>query len=521
MFSYRVWYRHFMRPVALGVAIVVAAGLISGGQDSTTAAPFAVVFGGVALADDDNGGDSDSDGGRDNGGRNTGGANQGGNDPGGDRIIFTRPRTTQPRVQRQRRVTRPRRVQRQRPVRRRAVRQRPRVVRAAPVPALPVQIPDELVALNIGAPALAALVADGYTVLQSVELSVLPGPLVRLSVPDGTDLETARQAVRDAAPDAVIDFNHVYTPSAIAECEGLACPNLGLVRWPVTDERANCGNGLTVGMIDTGVNPDHIAFSAADVELISLLDGPKRQSKESHGTAVAALFVGSGDGRIQGLLPQAKLIAVDAFQNDERGRVRSDAFRLVAAMELVLEKGAHVANLSLSGPANAVLEKAVEGALDQDVALVAAVGNEGPRAPAAYPAAYEGVVAVTAIDDSRRVYRRAIRGEHVDFSAPGVKVWTAASLRGAKPRTGTSFAAPFATAALGLAIMKKDGDVDRAVGHLQEMAEDLGEDGRDPVFGWGLINGAGLCGPADPTTPTAAATPPDDAPEDTAAEREG
>lgn len=520
MFSFCAYYWHMTRPVALGVAVLVAAGLVSGGQDGTGTTPVAAVFGGVALADDD-------DGGSDDGGRNSGGANQGGNDPGGDRIIFTNPRNTRPaarpRVQRQRRVTRPRNVQRQRPVRRRAVRrQRPRVVQAAPVPALPVQIPDELVALNVSAPALAALVADGYTVLQSVDLTILPGPLVRLAVPDNIDLETARQAVRDAAPEAVIDFNHVYTPSAIAECEGLACPNLGLVRWPVTGGRATCGNGLTVGMIDTGVNPEHIAFSDADVELISLLEGPERQSKESHGTAVAALFVGSGDGRIQGLLPQAKLIAVDAFQNDAKGRVRSDAFRLVAAMELILEKGAHVANLSLSGPANTVLEKAVGEALDRDVALVAAVGNEGPRAPAAYPAAYEGVVAVTAVDDSRRVYRRAIRGEHVDFSAPGVEVWTAASLRGAKPRTGTSFAAPFATAAVGLAIMKKDGDVERAITHLQEMAEDLGEAGRDRVYGWGLINGAGLCAPTEAPAPTAAATPPADAPEDpTVAEREG
>ena len=82
--------------------------------------------------------------------------------------------------------------------------------------------------------------------------------------------------------------------------------------------------------------------------------------------------------------------------------------------------------------------------------MIAAAGNDGPRAEPAYPAAYDSVIAVTAVDRSGTIYRRAIRGAHVDLAAQGVEVWTAASVKGARWKTGTSFAAPYVTAAVAL-----------------------------------------------------------------------
>lgn len=125
----------------------------------------------------------------------------------------------------------------------------------------------------------------------------------------------------------------------------------------------------------------------------------------------------------------------------------------------------------------------------------AAAGNKGPQAEPVYPAAYEEVIAVTATDKQKRPYRRAGRGEHIDLAAHGVEVWTAASIQGARPRTGTSFAAPFVTSAI--ALMKaanpeltSDGIRDALTGS----AEDIGEPGKDPIFGWGILNARAICG---------------------------
>ena len=97
-------------------------------------------------------------------------------------------------------------------------------------------------------------------------------------------------------------------------------------------------------------------------------------------------------------------------------------------------RGVQVTNLSLSGPPNALLEQLLRRLAEGGIVIVAAAGNEGPKAGPAYPAAYADVIAVTAVDRMKRPYRRAGRGEHIDLSAPGVDIWTAASISGARTK---------------------------------------------------------------------------------------
>ncbi len=248
---------------------------------------------------------------------------------------------------------------------------------------------------------------------------------------------------------------------------------------------------MTIGLVDTAINPGHAAFDGK-VEVVRLSDGELPESGRQHGTAVAALLVGSADSRTPGLLPSAKLIAVDAFHRATRQDDRADVYDIVRALDLLAGRKVDVMNLSLSGPANAVLERLVHKIGDQ-IAVVAAAGNQGPEAQPVYPAAYPEVFAVTAVDWRKRAYRRAGRGEHIDLAAPGVEVWAAASISGARLKTGTSFAAPFVTAAAALAKssgMKTVADIHDA---LARSAEDLGDLGKDHIFGWGLLNASALC----------------------------
>ena len=230
------------------------------------------------------------------------------------------------------------------------------------------------------------------------------------------------------------------------------------------------------------------------METIRLAADVLPHSGRQHGTAVAALLVGRSDGRTPGLLPNAQLIAVDAFRDAGRAGDLAEAYDLIRALDLLAKRDVSVINLSLAGPGNLLLERTVTLLTDRGVTLVAAVGNDGPRAEPLYPAAYAPVVAVTAIDRSKRPYRRAVRGDHVDLAAPGVSVWTAASVKGARAKSGTSFAAPFVAAA---AAILKAANPQMPSSEIAEMlarsAEDLGEPGKDPIFGWGLLNAGGLC----------------------------
>ena len=146
-------------------------------------------------------------------------------------------------------------------------------------------------------------------------------------------------------------------------------------------------------------------------------------------------------------------------------------------------------NVSLVGPENRALKAVVDGLLARGHVIVAAVGNDGPARPVGYPAAYEGVVAVTSVDIERRVQVDANRGPEIAFAALGVDVTVASLDKSYGMATGTSFAAPLIAARLALRMGRPDVAASlRAQQELRAEAVDLGAPGRDDIFGYGFID---------------------------------
>ncbi len=377
---------------------------------------------------------------------------------------------------------------------------------------------SEVVALDLADAQIAQLVSQGYRVLEQADLSVTASRLVRLQVPTGTSLEDARTAIAAVQGTAAADFNHFYRPGTSRPdthqpdthqpdthqpdtgpaCDELWCKAPNLIKWPVGETTVEqCTIDSDIGLIDTGINTEHEALKDSRIEVIRTAPDANARSGAQHGTAVAVLLVGSTKTRAQGLLRDARLIAVDAFHQAGANDERTDVFTLVRSLDLLADRDVSIINLSLSGPANRLLETMVRTLRARGIHLVAASGNGGPGADPAYPAAYPGVIAVTAIDSGKRVYRRAGQGAHIDFSAPGVNVWTAASIRGARTKTGTSFATPFVTAVAATAIDRAPGEppsYEALKAALAAVSEDLGAEGHDPVYGHGLIQMPSDCG---------------------------
>lgn len=425
----------------------------------------------VALADDDGGGGDDG-GGDDDGG------NGGSADDDDDSPAFSKVRPTK-NFNRQKRNYR-------------AVLREQR--RAAP--ALPRFARSELVVRNLDSAILARLTAAGYVVLEQASLGSTGQIVHRLRVPARLTLTQARADIAGSSPQAAVDFNHYYQPNADDDCVATQCLARHMIGWaPMGESATACSSGIHIGMIDTAINTDHDALSGSRIEVKRLTNETLPLSGKQHGTAVAALLVGDPSGRSPGLLPGAELIAVDTFHRFRGQSDVTDVYTLVKALDFLDSRSVKIINMSLTGPANAVLEKTIKRLSEKGIVLVAAAGNDGPGAKPVYPAAYADVVAVTAVDRQKRPYRRAVRGPHIDLAAPGVDVWIAASVEGSRPRTGTSFATPFVTAAIALA-QKREPDVrtDAVLSRVTSAAEDLGTPGKDDIFGWGLLNPRGLCG---------------------------
>jgi hypothetical protein len=358
---------------------------------------------------------------------------------------------------------------------------------------------DEIVVQGLTGAQLQALQQRGYRVLQE-----RPGGLRRLRVPSGAPLDRALAETRALDAGAVADRNHLYRPGNTS-CGDNRCRSAQLIAWP---RAPGCSGSVPLGLIDTGVDLMHPALRGQAIESLSVRSADRKPARPDHGTAVASVLVGARGSAVPGLLPGARLIAVDAFHRRVAQGERMDAFDLAVALRLMSERDVAVVNLSFTGPPNALVERAVREASARGVVLVAAAGNDGPHAAPRYPAAYPGVIAVTAVDAQLRVYRRAGRGTHIAFAAPGVGVWAAnaGSAGSASEKTGTSYAAPFVTAAIGLLKSSPRPASADVAAALRASARDLGVPGHDPVFGHGLIQAAALCAGSGPSAAGESAT---------------
>ena len=172
---------------------------------------------------------------------------------------------------------------------------------------------------------------------------------------------------------------------------------------------------------------------------------------------------------------------------DETGR--SDTFRVAGAILLAVDQGARVINMSLGayGDSN-ILRQAVKHAHDHGVVLVAAAGNDG-AGQVAYPAAYDGVLAVAAVDALGQPAAFSNYGPQIDIAAPGVGVpvaWTGDQFASV---SGTSFSAPLVSAALAMVLQQNPRlSGTEAVRILLDNANEAAIPGKDAYVGDGILN---------------------------------
>lgn len=325
------------------------------------------------------------------------------------------------------------------------------------------------------------LESRGFEVRAREEVDLLDQVMLRVSPPAGQDLLSSRELLLEVVPESQIDYNHLYQPQARFRRQAGGVNPLAAMPLSQAQQREQ----PKIGLIDTSVIKSASAFAKSNLVTRDFVNSRNRRPSQ-HGTAIATILVGQSKN-YTGLLPRAQLYAASVFEIlPGRGSTASTA-SLVRALNWMVKHQVPVVNMSLTGPRNAILQRAIDRARASNVLVVAAIGNNGPTARPLYPAAYENVISVTAVDTNNRVFRRANRGRYLDFSAPGVGIlhYTPAGKLGTS--TGTSIAAPFAAAAISLAKGNSHKVSAKALRETQGNAIDLGVPGRDSVYGFGLI----------------------------------
>nr|MBA4769293.1 S8 family serine peptidase [Sphingobium sp.] len=312
------------------------------------------------------------------------------------------------------------------------------------------------VILMLGGDAQAAdkLRALGFASRRAETFGNLDLSAVELMVPDGMRLSDALPLLRQQVPDATFTADQLHFPAGNA-----AKPP------PAAQGRGAADIRTAVGVIDGGVGP-------AVPTKASRGFATGAPTASNHGTAIASLLRHAG---VQ------SIISADVYGRDPAG---GSALAIVRALDWMQGQRVPVVSISLTGPGNPLLARAVAACVAKGMVITAAVGNDGPGAPPVFPASYPSVLAVTGVDGRNRVLIEAGRATHLDYAAPGADM-KAMDARGRWVSVrGTSYAAPLVAARA--AAMKDSG---RPLSALDGEARDLGAKGADPAYGRGLLCG--------------------------------
>lgn len=323
--------------------------------------------------------------------------------------------------------------------------------------------------------AIPAVRRAGYTLLSERRMESLQQTMVRVRVRDGQSVEQLMDSLRQLVPGARVAPNHVFNPSQ--QRPVAAFPDGYGARSGTATSRLTVVAGIDIGVIDTGADTGNARLRPLVQATRGFATGGYQP--RPHGTAVAQLAA----------LPGTTLAIADVFGIDGRNQLVAPAEQIAAALDWMGSQHAKVINISIEGPYNAVLELVVQDVLAHGAAIVAPAGNGGPAAPPAYPAAFAGVVAVTALDERGRIYRRATRGDYVQFAALGSYGLDQNVVETPVALAGTSFAAPVVAAE----IMRRWRDEPNAgretiLAAMRAAASDMGAPGHDPIYGWGRID---------------------------------
>jgi len=294
---------------------------------------------------------------------------------------------------------------------------------------------------------------------------------------------------------------------------------------------SNVGNRM-VCIIDSGYDLGHVDLPGASVVTGSddLGVQPWFEDDNSHGTHVAGTIAALGNNGLgvigvnrNGLLP---IHIVRIF--DETGQTYSSD--TVADVQACINAGANVINMSFGRSDDQTLPYGFSGPLEferqafdkfysEGTLLIAAAGNEGTDSYN-WPASYASVMSVAAVDENKQVADFSQRNDAVDIAAPGVNVASTVTNDDYAFYSGTSMASPHVS---GVATLVWSNYPDKSAQEIWQAliasAEDLGQEGRDNLYGYGLVQAAAamdfLAGgdsvaaptPSSPTDPTPSPVP--------------
>lgn len=322
-----------------------------------------------------------------------------------------------------------------------------------------------------------------------VPLALLDGVIVRLRLKQGQSLD-ALLAGLSADPDVELaQPNYDYRVSQKTTSPPTAPQYAGETIRLEEAHRTARGKGVMIAVIDTGIDTGHPELADAIAGIFDAV-GSGPATAELHGTEIAGIL--AARDKLTGVAPEAKLLSVRAFSGGKAKPAQSSSFQLLKGIDWAFSSGAKIMNMSFAGPMDPLLERIIKTAAAKGVIFIAAAGNNGPKAPPAYPAAYPDVIAVTATDEDDKLYAKANHGDYISVAAPGVDIVVPALKGRYGLASGTSMAAAHVSGIAALLLQGKAAlSAAEIRGILSSSARQPAKTLRKEAIGAGIVDAAG------------------------------
>jgi len=239
-------------------------------------------------------------------------------------------------------------------------------------------------------------------------------------------------------------------------------------------------NTVLVGVLDTGVKSTH-------PDLQGRISGDDLDDLIGHGTEVSGIIAANTNNNqgIAGISWNTEIVSV--MVTDEYGQARVST--VVSALDRAYQLGVKVIQISLStNQFSYSLRDAIQLAEDRGLVIITSAGNSGIN-ELRYPAAFDNVIGVGAVDKNNAIESYSTRGGHVSLVAPGTDILTT-SINGSYAEvTGTSFSAPQVAGAAALILsVNPNLTASQVRTILIQSTDDLGLRGKDDDYGYGILN---------------------------------
>ncbi|WP_406072252.1 type VII secretion-associated serine protease mycosin [Micromonospora sp. NBC_01638] len=256
--------------------------------------------------------------------------------------------------------------------------------------------------------------------------------------------------------------------------------------------KISTGQGVVVGVLDSGVEATHpdLRGQVLPGGRSYGASGDGRADEDGHGTHMAGIIAATNASRdgVDGVAPGAKILPIKL----RKGTGTNSDAAVALGIRMAVDGGAKVINMSFGGPGlvNPGEESAIKYALDHDVVVVAAAGNTAKGSKVVdNPANTPGVIAVTGTTRGGTFWSGSVQGPEAVVAAPGDGIYNVANERGYGWGDGTSDSTAIVSGLAALIRAKyPDLDAPNVINRIIRTSRDAGPSGRDPQYGFGVID---------------------------------